>query len=47
MILDALGQRLDLVIGIAIFCHLLTDLAVRIDNSGVVLSSELITDLGQ
>ena len=47
VVLHALGQRLDLVVGIPVLSHLFTDLAVRIDNSGVVLASELITDLGQ
>ena len=46
-ILDALGKRLDLVVGIALFSHLFADLAIRVNDGGVVLAAELFTDLGK
>lgn len=45
VVLHALGQRLDLVVGIPVLSHLLTDFAVRIDDGGVVLAAELVTNL--
>ena len=47
VILYALGQRLDFIVGISVLCHLLADLAIRINDRGVVLAAKLITDLGQ
>ena len=46
-ILDALGKRLDLVVSIALFSHLFADLAIRVNDGGVVLAAELFTDLGK
>ena len=46
-ILDALGQGLNLVVGIALFRHLFADLAIGIDHRGVVLAAELLANLGQ
>lgn len=46
-ILDALGKRLDLVVGIALFSHLFADLAIRVNDGGVVFAAELFTDLGK
>lgn len=46
-ILDALGERLDLVVSIALFSHLFADLAIRVNDGGVVLAAELLTDLGK
>ena len=46
-ILDALGQGLNLVVGIALFGHLFADLAIGVDHRGVVLAAELLANLGQ
>lgn len=46
-ILDALGKRLDLVVSIALFSHLFADLSIRVNDGGVVLAAELLTDLGE
>ena len=46
-ILDALGKRLDLVVGIALFSHLFADFAIRINDGGVVFAAELFTNLGK
>lgn len=46
-ILDALGQGLNLVVGIALFGHLFADLAIGVDHRGVVFAAELLANLGQ
>ena len=46
-LLDASGDLLDLVVGVATLGHLRTDLATRAHDSCVILATELFPDLGR
>lgn len=42
-----LRERLNLIVGVAVFCHFLADLALRVNDRGVVLTAELLANLGK
>ena len=44
---DDLRQLLDLVVSIALFCHFLTDLSIRVHHGGVVLAAESLANFRQ
>lgn len=45
--LNNLGQLLNFIVGIPIFCHFFPDLPVRIHHSGVIFTAEGFANLGQ